>query len=196
VTLAEGIAVRSPGRLTRPVVEALVEDIVLVGESAIERAVCLLAGEAKLVAEGAGAAGVAALLQHANRFAGRRVGAVLCGGNIDMRLLASVLLRGLVREGRLVRLRVVVTDAPGAMAAVTRLIGEAGANIVEIFHHRLTFAVPAKQAELDIVVESRNAGHVQSSSRWHLVSRHRFPAMAQNQRVTARPAEGRGMRRG
>jgi len=159
-TIAEGIAVKSPGRLNRQIVERLVDDIILVGESAIERAVQILLEEQKLVAEGAGAAGFAAILDRPDRFRGRRVGFVLCGGNIDVRLLASVAMRGLVRDGRLVRLRVEISDSPGTLARVAGLIGECGGNIIEIYHHRLFQDVPVKLAELDAVIETRNADHV------------------------------------
>lgn len=159
-TLAEGIAVKEPGDLTRRIVAALVDDIVLVGEAALERAVAMLLDVAKLVAEGAGAAPVAALLEHAERFRGKRIGIILSGGNIDARLLASILLRDLIRAGRLVRLRVEIGDVPGALAHVAGIIGNLGANIVEIFHQRLFYDVPIKLAEVDIVVETRSAVQV------------------------------------
>jgi len=159
-TLAEGIAVKYPGKLTQTVVADLVEDIVLVPERAIERAVQLLIEEQRVVAEGAGAAGIAALLHAPERFAGRRVATVICGGNIDSRILASVMMRGLVRDGRLVRLRVEISDEPGMLATVAQVIGETGGNIVEIYHQRLFHDVPVKQADLDAVVETRNADHV------------------------------------
>ncbi|HEY9568222.1 MAG TPA: threonine ammonia-lyase [Thalassobaculum sp.] len=159
-TLAEGIAVKDPGRLTRTVVSELVEDIVLVPERAIERAVQVLIEQQRLVVEGAGAAGIAALMHEPGRYAGRRVATVICGGNIDSRILASVMMRGLVRDGRIVRLRVEIPDEPGVLATVARVIGETGGNIVEIYHQRLFQDVPIKQAELDAVVETRNAAHV------------------------------------
>ncbi len=159
-TLAEGIAVKDPGRLTLAVVSALVDDIVLVPERAIERAVQILIEEQRLVAEGAGAAGIAALIHAPERFAGRRVATVICGGNIDSRILASVMMRGLVRDGRLVRLRVEISDEPGVLATVARVIGETGGNIVEVYHQRLFQDVPVKHADLDAVIETRNADHV------------------------------------
>lgn len=159
-TIAEGIAVKQPGQLTRPIIERLVSDILLVSEGSMERAVHELMSTQKLVVEGAGAAGVAAILAHRERFAGRRVGTVICGGNIDDRLLASVLMRGLVREGRLVRLRIGITDAPGTLAKVAGLVGDAGGNIVEVYHHRLFSNVPVKMAEIDVVVETRDLRHV------------------------------------
>jgi threonine dehydratase len=159
-TLAEGIAVKHPGRLTTAVVAELVEDIVLIPERAIERAVQILIEEQRLVAEGAGAAGIAAMLHQPERFAGLRIGTVICGGNIDSRLLASVMMRGLVRDGRLVRLRIEISDEPGMLATIARVIGETGGNIVEVYHQRLFQDVPVKQADLDAVVETRNADHV------------------------------------
>ncbi|MBI1775465.1 MAG: threonine ammonia-lyase [Proteobacteria bacterium] len=159
-TIAEGIAVKLPGKLTCEIVRRLVSDILLVDEQALEHAVQMLAERQKLVVEGAGAAGIAALALHGARFRGRRVGVVLCGGNVDARLLASVLMRGLVADGRLARLRVEISDAPGRLAAVALLIAEAGGNIVEIYHQRLFQDVPVKLAELDVVVETRNAEHV------------------------------------
>lgn len=160
-TVAEGIAVKSPGRLTRAIVEKLVDDILLVGETQIERAIYALMTEQNLVAEGAGAAGVAAILADPGRFAGKSVGTILCGGNIDARVLASILMRGLVRDRRMVRLRIAITDAPGTLARVTRLIGETGGNIVEVYHQRLFHDVPVKMADVDVVVETRNPRHVE-----------------------------------
>jgi threonine dehydratase len=160
-TLAEGIAVKAPGRLTLEIARTLVDEILLVDEAALERAVFALMAEQKLVAEGAGAAGVAALMAEPGRFRGLRVGIVLCGGNIDARLLASVLMRGLVRDRRLVRLRVEIDDAPGALGTIARVIGEAGGNIVEVYHRRLFYDVPVKMAEVDVVVETRGPDHVE-----------------------------------
>lgn len=160
-TVAEGIAVKSPGVLTRAIVEELVDDIVLVGEAQIERAIYALMTEQKVVVEGAGAAGLAAILCDPGRFAGKSVGTILCGGNIDARVLASILMRGLVRDRRLVRLRIVITDAPGTLARVTRLIGDMGGNIVEVYHQRLFHDVPVKMADIDVVVETRNPRHVE-----------------------------------
>ncbi len=160
-TLADGIAVKNPGVLTREIIERLVENIVLVDETLIETAVHTLVEEQKIVAEGAGAAGIAAILKEPARFAGRKVGVVICGGNIDVRLLSWVLARGLVRDGRMVRLRIGIVDRPGVLAQVAQLIGETGGNIIEVYHQRLFFDVPAKQADVDAVVETRNAAHVE-----------------------------------
>jgi threonine dehydratase len=159
-TIAEGIAVKEPGMLTKAICAALVSDIVLAEESAIERAIEILLEDQKLVVEGAGAAGLAALLSDPERFRGRKVALVLCGGNIDARLLSSILMRGLVRAGKLVRLRVEISDSPGVLAKITRIIGDKGGNIVEITHQRLFYDVSVKLAEVDAVVETRNRSHV------------------------------------
>ena len=159
-TLAEGIAVKTPGQLNQVIVKALVDDILLVSERDIERAVQLLIEGRKIVAEGAGAAGIAVLLRHGERFAGQRVGTVICGGNIDTRILGGVLMRGLVADGRLVRLRTEISDEPGVLARIAGLIGDTGGNIVEVYHQRLFQDVPVKMAEVDSVVETRNADHV------------------------------------
>jgi threonine dehydratase len=160
-TLAEGIAVKEPGRLTRHIVKALVSDILLVDDVAIEGAVETLLEHQKLVVEGAGAAGVAAVLATPERFHSRRVGIVVCGGNIDARLLASILMRGLVREGRLVRLRSELPDLPGALSRVSGIIGKHAGNIVEVHHQRLFHDASVKRAELDVVVETQNRRHVE-----------------------------------
>jgi threonine dehydratase len=160
-TLAEGIAVKEPGRLTRQIVKALVSDILLVDDVAIEGAVETLLDRQKLVVEGAGAAGVAAVVAAPERFRGRRVGIVICGGNIDARLLASILMRGLVREGRLVRLRSELPDMPGALSRLSGVIGKHAGNIVEVHHQRLFHDASVKRAELDVVVETQNRRHVE-----------------------------------
>ena len=159
-TVAEGIAVRDIGALPLAVARALVDCVETVDEVAIEHAIALLLEVEKTVAEGAGAAGLAALLAHPQHFTGRKVGIVLSGGNIDTRLLASILLRGLVRDGRIVRLRLMIGDLPGQLARVAGLIGKAGGNIVEVQHQRLFGGVVAKSAELDVTVETRGRDHV------------------------------------
>ncbi|MEE8279649.1 MAG: threonine ammonia-lyase [Alphaproteobacteria bacterium] len=159
-TLADGIAVKTPGRRTRAIVKRLVEKVLLVGEPDLENAVQMMVAFENLVAEGAGAAPLAALVRHRKQIPGRRVGLVVSGGNIDRRLLATILMRGLAREGRMARLRVEIQDTPGTLAKVGRLIGEKDGNIIEIYHHRLFYDVPVKMAELDVVVETRNAAHV------------------------------------
>src|SRR5262245_37300389 len=158
-TLAEGIAVKAPGEITREIVRRLVDDIVLVTEAEIEHAVSLLINIEKTVVEGAGAAGLAAVCAHRDRFRGRNVGLVLCGGNIDTRLLASVLTRELAREGRLSQLSIDLADRPGQLARVANLLGEAGANIVEVYHQRLFSDLPAKGALLEVVIETRDRAH-------------------------------------
>jgi threonine dehydratase len=160
-TVAEGIGVKEPGRYTRAIVETLVDDIILVSEDTLERSIEMLLTVQKLSTEGAGAAGVAAVLQEPARFHGCKVATVLCGGNIDPRLLAQILMRGMVRSGRLVRLRAEITDTPGALAKVARIIGDEGGNIVEIFHQRLFSDVPVKLADLDVVCETRDMHHVE-----------------------------------
>lgn len=160
-TIAEGIAVKKPGQLTRPIIARHVDDLLTVSEAEIERAVHMLADIEKTVVEGAGAVGLAAIFAYPQRFAGRNTGIIITGGNIDPRLLASVLMRGLVRDGRMVRLQVAVADAPGALAKVAQIIGEREGNIVEISHHRLVLDLPIKMTELDLVVETRDKAHIQ-----------------------------------
>lgn len=158
-TIAEGIAVRDIGKTPLAIAKALLDQVLVVDEVAIERAIALFLEVEKTVAEGAGAACLAALLSHPQDFVGRKVGLVLSGGNIDTRLLASVLLRGLVRDGRIVRLRLMIGDLPGQLARVSGLIGKAGGNIVEVQHQRLFGAVVAKRTELDVTVETRGRDH-------------------------------------
>ena len=159
-TLAEGIAVKKPGGVTRPVVSDLVDDILLVHEQSLEWAVGALVEQQRVVAEGAGAAGIAAIYQHPKLFAGKTVGAVICGGNIDPRLLASILNRNMASDGRIARLRIDISDEPGMLAAITTSIGRCGGNIVEIYHQRLFYDVPAKLAKIDAVIETRGPDHV------------------------------------
>ncbi len=161
-TIAEGIAVRNVGKITRELISTLVDDIVLVDEADIERAISLLISIEKTVAEGAGAAGLAAILAYPDRFKGRKVGLVLCGGNIDTRLLGIVLQRQLVREHGLVTLRFESADQPGTLARIASIIGEAGGNIIDVTHHRLFLDVPAKAADLDFTIETREANHTES----------------------------------
>lgn len=160
-TIAEGIAVKEVGLITRRICEQLLDDILLVEEEHLERAITLYTEVEKTIAEGAGAAGLAALLAHPSRFYGRKVGLVLCGGNIDTRLLASVLTRALVRENRLARIRIVGDDRPGLLALVSKIIGDNGANIMEVAHNRIALDVPAKGAEFDILMETRDSQHTQ-----------------------------------
>ena len=159
-TLAEGIAVKVPGELTFAVVQALVDDVVLVGERDLERAVSLLLTIEKTVVEGAGAAGLAAVLAHPHRFRGRRIGLVLCGGNIDTRLLANVLLRDLARSGRLARLRIRLKDRPGQLFEVARIFDQQQVNILEVYHQRVFTNLPAKGLITDIECETRDRDHL------------------------------------
>ena len=159
-SLADGIAVKNPGKLTREIIARLVDDISIVPETTIETAINRLVEEQKIVAEGAGAAGIAAILHEPERFAGRKVVTVICGGNIDVRLLSGVLARGLVRDGRMVRLRIAIVDQPGTLAKIADVIGRSSANIIEVYHQRLFYDVPAKRADVDVVLETRNAEHV------------------------------------
>jgi threonine dehydratase len=160
-TLAEGIAVKEPGLLTRRFVAELANDVVLVTERALEQSVSLLLQIEKTVVEGAGAAGLAALLEHKAMFAGRTVGLILCGGNIDTRLLANVLLRDLARSGRLARLRIRLQDRPGALFNVARLFQEQGVNILELYHQRIFTTLPAKGLTLDVECETRGGDHLE-----------------------------------
>jgi len=160
-TLAEGIAVKQPGHFTSQVIAEKVDDILLVDEPVLEKAVSLLLQIEKTVVEGAGAAGLAAVLDNPERFAGKKVGLVLCGGNIDTRLLANVLLRDLARQGRLARLRVTLQDRPGALFKVMRLFDEHHVNIIEIYHQRIFTSLPAKGLITDIECEARDAQQVE-----------------------------------
>jgi len=160
-TLAEGIAVKQPGLLTRRFVERLADDVVLVSERSLEQAVSLLLQIEKTVVEGAGAAGLAAMLTHREMFAGRTVGLVLCGGNIDTRLLANVLLRDLARSGRLARLRIRLQDRPGALYHVARIFDEQQVNILELAHQRIFTNLPVKGLSLDVECETRDGDHLQ-----------------------------------
>ena len=159
-TIAEGIAVKEPGRLTLPIVKEFVDEVLLVDEGDIEEAVLLLLEVEKTVAEGAGAAGLAALITCRERFRGRKVGLILSGGNIDLLVLSSIIQRGLVRSGRLVRLRVEVRDFPGALAEVTTRIGSVDANIVDVSHQRAFTHLPLQSAEVEFVLQTRGLDHV------------------------------------
>lgn len=160
-TIAEGIAVKVPGALTVPLAKAHVDDILLVTEQQLEWAVGALAEQQRIIAEGAGAAGIAALYANQDRFAGKKVGVVICGGNIDMRLLGTILNRNMMSDGRLVRLRIDISDEPGMLASISTAIGGCGGNIVEIYHQRMFYDVPAKLAKIDAVVDTRGTAHVQ-----------------------------------
>ena len=155
-TIAEGIAVKDPGQLTRAIIAERVADIRLVSEGSIERAITLIAEIEKVVTEGAGAVPLAAVLADGDRFAGKRVGLVISGANIDSRMLASVLIRGLVRSGLLVRIRVEVSDQPGSLAKVTEQVAMLGGNIVEVDHERWFYDVPVRMTEIDLLIEVRS----------------------------------------
>lgn len=159
LTIAEGIAVKMPGRLTVPIVREFVDEIVLVEESDLETAVLTLLNKEKTVVEGAGAAGLAALLKYQHRFAGKTVGLILTGGNIDSLILSSIIQRGLVKEGRLVRLQVALRDVPGALAAVAACISRTDANIIEVRHQRAFSHLPVQAAEVEFVLLTRGATH-------------------------------------
>jgi threonine dehydratase len=158
-TLAEGIAVKNVGALTLPIVRDLVAEIVLVDEAHLERAVNAYLTLQKTMAEGAGAAGLAAMLVKPERFAGREVGLILCGGNIDPRILASVMVRELQREDRIVSFRLAIPDRPGVLGQIATRLGQLGANILEVDHRRLFLDVPAKGAKLDVTIETRDQTH-------------------------------------
>jgi threonine dehydratase len=161
-TIAEGIAVRDVGVETRKIIASHVRDVIVAPERMVEDAISMLAEGAKVVAEGAGAAALAGLLAHRERFAGRSVGMPICGGNIDVRIMANVLLRGLLRDGRLLRLRMEIPDRPGVLADIATRIGASGGNIIEVAHQRL-FASPSVQsAQLEVMVEARDPSHAAS----------------------------------
>ena len=159
-TVAEGIAVKSAGQLTQKYVQEHVADIFLAAEHKIEEAMQIFLREQRLVVEGAGAAPLAAVLNNRSLFNGKKVGLIVSGGNVDSRLLSSVLLRGLVREGKLVRLRIEIVDEPGRLSDLTEVIGASGGNIVEVNHQRLFFDVPLKSTEVDVTMETRDQKHV------------------------------------
>jgi threonine dehydratase len=160
-TIAEGIAVKQPGALTTKIVRDLVKDILVVREDVIEHALAMILEIEKTVIEGAAAAAFAALLANRATFAGRQVGIVMSGGNIDMRLLSSLILRELTREGRIISLELLVEDRPGQLADIARIIADAGGNVLEVNHHRMMAGRPAKSATLGLVVEARDAEHAQ-----------------------------------
>ncbi|HEY2226258.1 MAG TPA: threonine ammonia-lyase [Xanthobacteraceae bacterium] len=161
-TLAEGIAVKNVGALTLPIVSELVAEVVLVDEAHIERAVYAYLTLQKTMAEGAGAAGLAAMLAKPERFRGRKVGLILCGGNIDPRILASVMVRELQRENRIVSFRLTIPDRPGVLGQIATRLGELGANILQVEHRRLFLDMPAKGAKLDVTIETRDRAHAEA----------------------------------
>lgn len=158
-TLAEGIAVKSVGRHTLEIVKTHVQDIFSVDENSIECAICTFLSEQKTMVEGAGAASLAALLSYPERFKGRKVVLVLTGGNIDPRILASIMVRGLERQHKIISLRIIIDDQPGTLGRIATVLGEGGANILEVFHRRTLLDVPAKGASIDIMIELKDAEH-------------------------------------
>jgi len=160
-TLAEGIAVKNVGKLTLPIIRELVADIILLDEAYLERAVNAYLTLQKTMAEGAGAAGLAALLAKPERFKGRKIGLILCGGNIDPRVLASIMVRELERDSRIVSFRLTIPDRPGVLGIIATRIGSLGANILEVNHRRLFLDVPAKGAKLDVTIETRDTAHAE-----------------------------------
>lgn len=161
-TIADGIAVKEPSANTHAIIERLVDDVLLVGEIEIEQAIQDYLEMQRVIAEGAGAAPLAALMKHKDVFKGKCVGLVLSGGNIDSRMLSSILMRGLAREGRLASLRINIPDMPGVLAIISTIIGDSGANIIEVHHQRLFSDVALKQTQIDVAVETIDRKHVQS----------------------------------
>ena len=160
-TIAEGIAVKQPGRLTVPIVEKYVDDIVLVDEEDIEAAVLLLLEVEKTLAEGSAAVGLAALMQHKETFADKKAGIIITGGNIDMPVLQSIIARGMVRSSRMTRIRVDLRDVPGTLASATQCIEDSGANIVHVHHHRNFTELPLQVVEVEFILQTRGEEHVQ-----------------------------------
>ncbi len=160
-TIAEGIAVGTPGKITQEIIRRLVDDLVLVDEGDIEQAVLMLLEIEKTLVEGAGAAGLAALLRYPDRFKGKRVGLVLCGGNIDPLLLAAIIERGMVRSGRLARIKVSARDVPGVLARITATVADAGANIEEVHHQRAFTMLAAQNVDIELVLQTRSKSHVE-----------------------------------
>ncbi|MBL4804818.1 MAG: threonine ammonia-lyase [Alphaproteobacteria bacterium] len=159
-TLAEGIAVKAPSEANMKIIEELVDQVESANEAEIEDAVFDLLSSEKLVAEGAPGAGLAVIKKHLKQFKGKKVGLVVCGGNIDSRLLSTLILRGLVRDGRITRLTFEIDDTPGQLSDISRIIGESGANVVEVIHQRMMQSVSLKKAELEVVIEARDRHHV------------------------------------
>ena len=161
-TLADGIAVKTPGDITRSIIQKYVDDIILVNEFEIEKAISSLFENERTVSEGAGAVGVAAIMKSPNLFDGLRIGTIICGGNIDARVFASILNRKLSSDGRLVKVRIDILDEPGMLARISNLIAENGGNIIEIFHQRMFHDVPVKNAKIDAVIEALSTNHIKT----------------------------------
>lgn len=178
-TLAEGIAVKEPSLRNVNVIKSLVSRIEVVNDAEIEKAIFDLLRDEKLVIEGAAGAGLAAIEKNLSYYKGKKVGLVLCGGNIDSRLLSTLIMRGMIREGRITRLRFEIDDTPGQLADISRIIGESGANVIEVIHQRMMQTVSLKRAELDVVVEARDQFHVQELIK--RLSSHGFAVIAMNE---------------
>mgnify|MGYP001425132633 FL=1 len=161
-TLADGIAVKTPGDITRSIIQKYVDDIILVNEFEIEKAISSLFENERIVSEGAGAVGVAAIIKSPNLFDGLRIGTIICGGNIDARVFASILNRKLSSDGRLAKVRIDILDEPGMLARISNLIAENGGNIIEIFHQRMFHDVPVKNAKIDAVIEALSTNHIKT----------------------------------
>jgi threonine dehydratase len=177
-SIADGISVREPGLITKALVKEWVDDVILVEESAIEEAILALLEIEKTVVEGAGAVGLAALLSQPDRFAGKSVGLILCGGNIDPLTLGDIIKRGMVRSGRLVRIQISLRDRPGALASVSRLIAEQQANIIQVQHHREFTQLAAQNTEVEVVMQTRGWDHVEAILR--SLQENAFPAQVSN----------------
>ena len=161
-TLADGIAVKRPGKITSEIIKDHVDDILLINEFELEKAISSLFENERVVAEGAGAAGVAAIMKNIDKFSGKKVGTVICGGNIDARLFASILNRKLLMDGRMTKVRIDIIDEPGMLARISNLIANYGGNIIEIYHQRMFNDVPVKNAKIDAIIEALSVEHIAS----------------------------------
>ena len=161
-TLADGIAVKKPGKITSEIIKDHVDDILLINEFELEKAISSLFENERIVAEGAGAAGVAAMMKNKEKFSGKKVGTVICGGNIDARLFASILNRKLLMDGRMTKVRIDIIDEPGMLARISNLIAKYGGNIIEIYHQRMFNDVPVKNAKIDAIIEALSVEHIAS----------------------------------
>jgi threonine dehydratase len=161
-TLADGIAVKRPGKITSEIIKNHVDDILLINEFELEKAISSLFENERIVAEGAGAAGVAAIMKNKDKFSGKKVGTVICGGNIDARLFASILNRKLLMDGRMTKVRIDIIDEPGMLARISNLIAKYGGNIIEIYHQRMFNDVPVKNAKIDAIIEALSVEHIAS----------------------------------
>ena len=161
-TLADGIAVKKPGKITSEIIKDHVDDILLINEFELEKAISSLFENERIVAEGAGAAGVAAIMKNKDKFSGKKVGTVICGGNIDARLFASILNRKLLMDGRMTKVRIDIIDEPGMLARISNLIAKYGGNIIEIYHQRMFNDVPVKNAKIDAIIEALSVEHIAS----------------------------------